>query len=644
LFMLSQASGFGQATRSYSQPSLISNTAGLGQSLSLPSRADLQRYINAYIQYFHPHMPFLHIPSLNFDSPAFTNNIHRRRGFGGGIVGGGGCLILAMAAIGASYEFEQNTSMELFDSAKKLFGYYLEERRKAQLSSQTAQITPLWLVQAMLLNLIFGHQCGEKVVVQIATTHCAALISLAKSAHLTAEPDSATIDEEVRSIQLPENGYETQHERESYLRWYRWKCVEERKRTLFSVFILSSLLVIGYNQAPKILNSELQLDLPCEEDFWSAESPAAWTAMGGPVAIQEQAIPFKSALEFLLHSSQRKSHQQRSLLHHQAFGSSVPLDSLPPSDLKPSTFGCYVLINALHVYIWETRQRHQGKEWKAHETEQLLTHIEPALREWQAAWRSNDHHKLDRPNPHGPLPADCIPLLDLAYVRLFVNLGRSKEAFWLRDFEGMADELGSGAEIIQHADIVQDLVDSQPRLTNDMTQMQLADEYLDEMDMTGLSAQAGPGSTHFLKRERLLRSAAFYATDSLMMADKLGATYAHFTSRELPMQAAMCTYDCTQVLAEWVATVQDRVGSHLGILGQAEIDFNQIPALALLEEEDRKLLAKVDKILISYERKLSIDPGSFGLGANLANNDGYNSRLLMATAQMLDKAAVWGSK
>jgi Fungal specific transcription factor domain len=670
LYTLSQAAGFGRTAVNYSQSSITPISPGYGPrqipSVSLPNTTDLQRYVNSYVQYFHPHMPFLHIPTINFDPPAFTTNLHRHHSFGGGIVGGGGCLILAIAAIGASYEFEQNIAMELFEASKKMFSFYLEERRKAQTVAATGRhgsflSPPLWLVQTMLLNLIFGFQCGDSRTVEIATTHCAALTSLAKSAGLFQKPDPVFVEEEIKHLQPPrtqegEADYGDgsmrvpghQEDREDYLQWYRWKCIEERKRTLFSVFILSSLLVIGYNQGPKILNSELQLDLPCDEELWSAETPAAWRALGGVMADQERALSCGAALEFLLKAGQRTPYPHRTPSHHQAFGSSVPLESLPTSDLKPSIFGCYVLINALHVYIWETRQRHQGQNWKAQETEQLYSHVEPALREWQAAWHSHPHHSLERPNPYGPLPADCIPLLDLAYVRLFVNLGRSKEAFSLRDFEGMAEELGSGAEIIQHADIIQDQdLDSQPMLTDDMIHMQLTDPFLVDIEMGGLSADPNaPGQT--MKRERLLRKAAFYAADSLSMADKLGSTYAHFTSRELPMQAAMCTYDCTQVVAEWIATVQDRVGRHLGVLGREEADFSQISSFPLLEDEDRKLLGKVEEILTSYKMKMSIVAAQLGTNPNAmmapAIGSGYGYRLLMATAYMLDKAAVWGSE
>jgi hypothetical protein len=136
-------------------------------------------------------------------------------------------------------------------------------------------------------------------------------------------------------------------------------------------------------------------------------------------------------------------------------------------------------------------------------------------------------------------------------------------------------------------------------------------------------------------RERLLRKAGFYAADSLAMADKLGATYAYFTSRELPQQVAMCTFDCAQVLAEWVATVQARVGS-------------PDPAGAGLEHEDYRLFGKIGEILDSFYAKMGVEAQAMGLTVEemigAANEGGMGYRLLMATAWLLDKAAVWGSK
>jgi hypothetical protein len=528
----------------------------------------------------------------------------------------------------------------------------------------------------MLLNLIYGHQCGDKLAAESATIQCAALISLAKAAGLD-KPDLDIVADESRSYatrngstdpdtEMADEGRSTNNwnrnnspeNRDEHAEWFRWKSFEERKRTLFSVFVLSSLLVTAYNHQPRILNSELHIDLPCEEDLWAANSPQAWNALGGLRSVEMKATSFVDALTFLLTAAHRQPAERRlSSSYHPAFGSSVPLEQLPQSELKPSTFGCYVLINALHVYIWETRQRHQGRHWKPQETEQMHAQVEPALRAWQAAWRTNSHHNLERPNPYGPLPADSIPLLDLAYVRLFVNLGRSKEAFWNRDFETMTKELGEGNEIIQHAEDSRsgssEPSETAASNTNNNSpgpvgspKNSMADAEVEIPNVVPNPNIQQPGQSS--KRERHLRKAAFYAADSLMMADKLGSTFAEFTSRELPIQAAMCTFDCAQVLAEWVATVQERVGRFLGIIGRDEIDYTQVPAIMLLEEEDVKLIGKINEILNNAELKVNFDAASMGVTEHgllgqyaPLKESGDGSKLLMLTAYMLDKAAVW---
>ena len=279
----------------------------------------------------------------------------------------------------------------------------------------------------------------------------------------------------------------------------------------------------------------------------------------------------------------------------------------------------------------------------------MHAHIEPALRAWQAAWASNPTHSLERPNPFGagPLSADSIPLLDLAYVRLFVNLGRSKDAFWDRDYDAMANELAKGPDSLSgntdstasnSLSRVQSRTsqtgpcsngmangsDDQPTMDTDQPA-----EVSDASSLQGTAAQSS-------RRERHLRKAAFYAADSLSMSDKLGFSVAENTFRELPSQSAMCSFDCAQVLAEWATTVQERVGKYLGIIGETELDLMAVPAILLLEDEDRKLFEKIGEIVRSAEAKLSN-----GQGIPAVHEGGYGSKILILAAHMLDKAAVW---
>lgn len=697
LTSLSQPPVFGHNHLKASQPSISSPLSPASivrpQSAShipLPSTYDLQRYIAAYIKYFHPHLPFLHIPSLSFDTPDFTEMIRPPSGHPGhgqtSIAGGAGSLILAMAAIGAFYEYDTQASKDLFEMAKKMIHLYLEERRKACKSAgpggsaasydSSAQPTPLWLVQAMLLNVIYGHNCGDKTAAGIATTHCAALVSLARAAGL-AGPVPSTFTQQVPGLQaryaasneMPTSDVDSGMDQwnhpqryaslDVYNDWQNWRIIEERKRTLYAVFILSSLLVSAYNHAPALMNSEIRLDLPCDEELWAAETADAWASLESSVGAEQNVVPFASALSSFLTASHRYPYRH-SYGYDQPFGSSQNMEDLPKSHLRPSTFGCLVLINALHNYIWETRQRHMGRPWTVQESEAMHAHIEPALRAWQAAWASSPQHSLERPNPFGAgsLSADCIPLLDLAYVRLFVNLGRSKEAFFQRDWEGMADELAHGHELVQHADSSPDdstvqqadaaalQSDSSDR-ARDAQARDIKTEPTGMEDVIGVEVGQPPAQLSS-KRERHLRKAAYFAANSLAMSDKLGVTFADFSSRELPIQSALCAFDCAQVLAEWCAAVQERVGRYLGIVGTEEMDFSHGPAAVLLSEEDCKLFEKTHDIIRSAEIKMSDNNSISATQALQSNNSvpstsehGYGSKILLITAHMLEQAAVW---
>lgn len=295
---------------------------------------------------------------------------------------------------------------------------------------------------------------------------------------------------------------------------------------------------------------------------------------------------------------------------------------------------------------WETRQRHTNKAWTNEDTEKMHHHIEPALKAWQSAWQRNPNHCVNRPNPNGvgPLSADSVPLLDLAYIRLFVNMSKSKEKFWQRDFDGMASELSKGNGIVPNEEqSPSSNADSMEFSSASTTSSVFVDSPASSNSPPDLKpSRAFPysspptSSAVLFKRERRLRRAANYAADSLTMSDQFGITFADFTSRELPLQSAMCAFDCAQVIAEWVTSLQERVGCHLGILGKNDIDISQVPDIMLVEVEDMRLLHKIQDILNSAERKMN---GLRGLPP--IDNCGYGTKILRVTAYMLNRAAVW---
>ncbi|WP_341820235.1 hypothetical protein, partial [Escherichia coli] len=137
--------------------------------------------------------------------------------------------------------------------------------------------TPLWLVQAMLLNVIYGHNCGDKTAAELASNHCAALVSLARGAEL-ARPSqgyggtgAGDANSNIHISGMQGVGWNSMINEMDDSDWLEWKIVEERKRTLYAVFILSSMLVTAYNHPPALTNSEIRLNLPCDEELWAAE-------------------------------------------------------------------------------------------------------------------------------------------------------------------------------------------------------------------------------------------------------------------------------------------------------------------------------------------------------------------------------------
>ena len=638
---------------------------------SLPSTMNLQRYLDAYIRYFHPHLPFMHIPTLSFELAANPSS-GRPPG------GRSGSLTLSMAAIGALYEGEPVHSRELFDSARAMIKLYLEERRKENVRRDEFRLTPvvelgshqqplpdkaghtpLWLVQAMLLNVIYGHNSADKTVGESSYNHYNVLVSLARAAHLMDSPStSSTNAPDVTMTGVPGWGQSSHSEPEDRSEWLRWKMAEERKRTLFVIYILQSMLISAYNHQPVLTHSDLTMQLPCDEDFFSAESSAIFNAKGGVSAATRDSCTFREALEYFLSASKRQEQHQQTAMNGGNFATAANGKPIH-EDLKLSTFGCLVMMHALHDNLWEQRQCHYKNTWTNEETENLCKHMEAALHAWRAVWDRHPQHSLTIPSPHSPLATDAIPLYDLAFVRLHVHLGRSKEFFWAQDWVGMFNELRCGSEIVQHAGQSPDSdAESSPTVAPDSTcetepaafhsscslMMNSSGTFSSPRLSQRTSRSPRLGSTRLIgRRERQLRKAAYYAAESLVNSGRLGITFANSTSRILPLAAVLCIFDCAQVLAEWIATLQDRTGPYLGVLGQNDVDYSQLPAVMFVEEEDVKLIKMIEEFVGTAKTKLLGDGSMMSncLDPRLQEHGAYAVQILAVTSLMFERASVW---
>ena len=101
------------------------------------SRDDVNKYLAAYFNFFHHHLPFLHPESFSpsQDSPA---------------------LLLAVLSIGALYSFNQEKAYLLHIGSKVLVNQFLQKKE-----SFSSRKCPLWTMQSTLLNMMFASWSGD---------------------------------------------------------------------------------------------------------------------------------------------------------------------------------------------------------------------------------------------------------------------------------------------------------------------------------------------------------------------------------------------------------------------------------------------------------------------------------------------------
>lgn len=371
----------------------------------LPSRLALSRYISAYINGFHEHLPFLHIHTMSIRTTTVE-------------------LVLAMAAVGAQYCFEQEEGVRLFRVSQAIANERIR-RRDARLASlhrmddyddasptgtmdgyasvagSSRSAGPLGLptdpeplpyppydsenliqtAQALLILMAMATWQKHKEILREALAFQSLLATIVRDDGLNSEP-------------YPDD-----------ISWEDWANAESRKRTKFTVFCFFNLHTIVYNIPSLILSSEIHLTLPCNAAEHKATSSTKWREA------RRRSLPetnFQEALHQLFEPT------RPTLIGHH------------------SSLGNYVLIHALVQHIFLLRQVARSSLTGSRDLPpENLEALELALRNWQLGWRRTPESSLDPLNPEGPVAFNSTALLRLAYIRL--NVDKPAHALDTRD-------------------------------------------------------------------------------------------------------------------------------------------------------------------------------------------------------------------
>ncbi|KAJ5679214.1 hypothetical protein N7462_007458 [Penicillium macrosclerotiorum] len=342
---------------------MLKDYANVAPDPSLPSRHALSRCLTGYLTGFHDHYPIMHKSTLDVDSLSLP-------------------VFLAMAALGARYCREPDTSMRLYQIAKPVT---LEHFRRVFLSGTMSpenvidDTDSLELLQALLMLLSVSLWFINNPPYHEA---------------LSMRSQMATLVRKDGINRLPE--YDGT--------WRSWIRRESVKRTKLIVFCFFNILTIVFDIPPVILTEELSLELPCTEKEWQASHSEAWQSA-----------------------------------RNQSYGEPKIQDALsalfnPHSGVEPfSSLGGYVLIHALLQDIWlmtkagrlaSSRRNHRGSSIASSAE---LVSVEQALERWCQYWERNQESSIDPMSPHGPLSFTSAALLRLAYIRLNADCGSTRQ-------------------------------------------------------------------------------------------------------------------------------------------------------------------------------------------------------------------------
>lgn len=267
------------------------------ESFVLPSHLQLGRYITPFFEVFQDHLPIIHPVSLR--PPQF----HKHPG-----------LLLAMAAIGAQYRYENRTAMELFRAGKEVVLQTWQDEETYGADDDAClenAITQMHTAQAALLLDSFAvYQCDDRTAKDTLTLQSLLTSYLRTDSSLSKYSGSKD--------------------------WHEWMMHESYRRTQLGIFVVLNIHTIHSNAPPIVLSSQIDVDLPCSTAEWLAPSENAWKDARSR---SPGAVGFQDALSILFSSS--------------------PTDK----ELHYSPFANLVLIHALQQRIYLARQmntHHRG--------------------------------------------------------------------------------------------------------------------------------------------------------------------------------------------------------------------------------------------------------------------------------------------
>lgn len=357
----------------------VDSEGALHESFCLPDVTVLNRYLSTYFNLFHHHLPFLHPAS--FDPSRVS-----------------AALLLSVLSIGALYTFEQDQAYMLHIGSKLLISQFL-----VKMENFSSRKSPLWAMQATLLNMIFASWSGDPKGLEWACSVKSLVANMVAGNRY--------------ELKLRSEAREGAHS--SHAEWIE---DEGCRRTYYAVYIFFGLLTMTYNHTPAISFNEFDtLELPSSESMWNLQvgDEDAWREL----LITSSIITFKEA-------------------HHALFQGETA---------RYSAFATRVMINALFLEVWYHKRSPEALQDVVTEYKLRL-----ALETWDKSLDLCEPEtvvvQLSAPHKGHPLIFNAKALYRNTIARLLVDLKNVQEALRYHDPFEVAGTITLARDKIKRSD------------------------------------------------------------------------------------------------------------------------------------------------------------------------------------------------
>lgn len=349
-------------------PSSQNGDAGLSDDLDLKewiTPYHVQNFIESFCANFQTHFPVLHIPTFDFSSSYYG-------------------LALAVICHGAVYS-DRGITVE---QVRRLMERCLTVFDQNELKGYDFECDHMYSsdeVQARLMFASLGTWHGNEHQRDRSRKNIGNLINLAKM---------SSFFKPLTPHEAGPGCWSYYHQTDDTLKlspewnWPAWIEQEKRNRTMFGIYLLHSAYVIYFNEVPCLGLFDLKLTLPADDAPWdaaTAEECYDLLGLNGP----------KSSVGNT--TGTRKAKQPEL---------SIQLNEILTTgkDFRPGTtnaYGKFILIHAIHVYIWKKQREFGLGQWDFHypDSNQRVTAqqktleitrfnqtLGQALEKWKKAW------------------------------------------------------------------------------------------------------------------------------------------------------------------------------------------------------------------------------------------------------------------